>query len=456
MGGHSNIVVNQLRDHFDESEVDAITAVANELLARQVHDAAAMETGLGYVFAEFLAAKSAITQKHAALGGAPGKPTAMLQVGNGEGFGFRQEYESSSIYWRRDIGAWWVHGAIYTKYIALGGEDGKLGYPVTDEDGTADGVGRFTRFVHGSISYHPAVGVFAVRGDICVKWLTLGAEALGFPAMDETSCGDQAGRFSRFRSVRLGNETPDSSIYWRADLGPVPVIGRIRDRWLELGAETSYLGYPISDERAWYDPDSGKAGRISFFERGAIGYIFEDKQVLELPDRVVLKSGHVGVSSVGGWVELVASSAGTYHYRGHMHNSGFVAIQCTVGSVIVIPGFAGLTVQKEFDVGGTLAIDDRDQDWSSPSGYDPLIRQHWDAIRTQSSLVTSIKAELGAESFFTLIFFPVLAGLLIYALLSADPPEGQKCQTGDMHTVTDGNNRLVTEPTSVRCFPAKW
>lgn len=421
MGGHRNIIKSQIRDYFDEYEVAAIAAVADQLLSRQLHDSAAMESGRGYVFTEFVAAKSAIAQKYAAIGGAPGRPTAMLQVGSGEGFGFRQDYEVGAIFWRRDLGAWWVRGTIYTKYLALGGEGGKLGYPVTDEDGTADGPGRFTRFVHGSISYHPATGVFTVRGDIYVKWLELGAETLGFPIVDETSCGDQVGRYSRFRSLRPGTETPESSIYWRPDLGPAGVIGRIRDRWLELGAETSYLGYPLSDERQWYDPDTGKAGRISFFERGAIGYIFEDDQVVELPDRVVLKSGYIGVSSVGGWVELVASSAGTYHYRGHMHNSGFVAIECTVGSVIVIPGFAGLTVKKEFDVGGTIAIDDRDQDWNEPDGYDPLIRQHWDAIRTQSSLVTSIQADLGAESFFALIFFPALAGLLIYALLSGDP-----------------------------------
>ncbi len=64
--------------------------------------------------------------------------------------------------------------------------------------------------------------------------------------------------------------------------------------------EKSYLGYPVIDERDWYDPETGKPGRLSFFDRGGIGWLSEDQQVIELPDRVVLKSGHIGLSSVGG------------------------------------------------------------------------------------------------------------------------------------------------------------
>ena len=402
--------------------------------------------------AEHAAAKVAIDQKYQALGGAPGAPTSQVQIGTGEGLGFFRTYEKGAIYWRRDIGAWNVYGAIYAKYLALGGDASKLGYPVSDETGTADGSGRFNLFVHGAIYYHPTIGAFEVRGDIFLKWRSLGSEAYGYPLNDESKCADGVGRFNHFRALRADGTMPEASIYWRLDTGALSVVGAIRERWVALGMEKSYLGYPVTDERDWYDPETGKPGRLSFFDRGGIGWLSEDQQVIELPDRVVLKSGHIGFSSVGGWAELILSSKGTYDYRGHMHNSGFVDIYCPVSSVVVISGIeTALGVKKEFSVGGTLSVEDRDQDWSSPSGTSPIIQEQWDSIKSIAGLTTRVDAGLGAENFFTLIFFPIIAGLTVFVLLSGDPPDKQPCKVGQYHTLKDGNNNTIAEPDGVRC-----
>jgi hypothetical protein len=47
----------------------------------------------------------------------------------------------------------------------------------------------------------------------------------------------------------------------------VEVIGAIRDRWLELGGPSSFLGHPLTDELQMPGPDGG---RVSVLEHGSI------------------------------------------------------------------------------------------------------------------------------------------------------------------------------------------
>src|SRR5207302_222483 len=64
-----------------------------------------------------------------------------------DGFGrFELFSNAGSIYWTPSTGAWSVHGAIRDHWAAMGWERSVLGYPVTDENGTPDGVGRFNHF----------------------------------------------------------------------------------------------------------------------------------------------------------------------------------------------------------------------------------------------------------------------------------------------------------------------
>lgn len=104
-------------------------------------------------------------------------------------------------------------------YMALGGPTGILGIALTDEIPTADGAGRYTEFQRGAIYWSPSTGANGVWGDI-------------------------------------------------------------RNRWSQLGKEQSYLGLPLTDERAWTDPDNNKAGRISHFQRGAIAWTADNRKTV--------------------------------------------------------------------------------------------------------------------------------------------------------------------------------
>lgn len=85
-------------------------------------------------------------------------------------------------------GAREVHGAIRAKYLALGAEASVLGYPTTDETGTPDGIGRFNHFESGSIYWTPNTGAWEVHGLIRGYWAANGWERnpnLGYPITDE-------------------------------------------------------------------------------------------------------------------------------------------------------------------------------------------------------------------------------------------------------------------------------
>jgi len=137
--------------------------------------------------------------------------------------------------------------AIDDKYAALGGPGGFLGHPVDEGAGsaemdTADRRGRVRDFRGGSIYWSPATGAFEVHGDIRLKWGQLGGTRsfLGFPVTDELGTPDGVGRFNHFQG---------GSIYWTPNTGAHEVHGAIRDHWASMGWETSFLRYPTTDER---------------------------------------------------------------------------------------------------------------------------------------------------------------------------------------------------------------
>ena len=88
---------------------------------------------------------------------------------------------------RCDGGSGAATGAIGAKLRALGGCASVLGYPITDELRTPDGVGRYNVFEHGSIYWTEATGAHEVLGMIRDKWKELGWEAgaLGYPTSGE-------------------------------------------------------------------------------------------------------------------------------------------------------------------------------------------------------------------------------------------------------------------------------
>lgn len=177
-----------------------------------------------------------------------------------------------------------VFGGIAEKWNALGGAQGALGGPVSNETPTFDGVGRFQNFNGGIVSWHPETGAYAVWGAIGARWLEMGREAFGYPITDESTTPDGRGRFNHFRTVQLPGK-PEVSIYWTPETGAHPVWGGVRGRWAEIGWEQSFLGYPTAVEA-----DFEEGGRVGAFERGAI-YWWPDTGAIELGDVVVHYTG---------------------------------------------------------------------------------------------------------------------------------------------------------------------
>jgi uncharacterized protein with LGFP repeats len=207
---------------------------------------------------------SAIDDRYAELGGSAGvlgAPVTEETYADGRRVRFRV-FDHGAIYWflrTAPTEIYEVHGAIWALYQSLGGPDSFLEFPTSDETGCRDGVGRFSHFVGGSIYWTPDTGAHEVHGAIHDKWRSLGFEQspVGYPTTDESPCPDGVGRFNHFTG---------GSIYWTPQAGAHEVHGAIHQKWSELGWETSFLGYPTTDET----PDSYGTGRFNDFQGGSV------------------------------------------------------------------------------------------------------------------------------------------------------------------------------------------
>ncbi|MER9183919.1 hypothetical protein [Mesorhizobium sp. M0767] len=185
-----------------------------------------------------LSPEAVIQQKYNSLGGAGFAEIDRKDTGKA----WYLKYGSCICYNDAMHDAFEIHGEIYRKWIALGGL--AWGIPCTDETGTPDGVGRYNHFNNNtaSIYWTPNTGAQAIWGAIRGKWAAMGWErsVLGYPVTDETGTPDGVGRYNHFANA--------GSIYWTPNTGANVVYGDIRKKWESLGWEQSYLGYPTTDE----------------------------------------------------------------------------------------------------------------------------------------------------------------------------------------------------------------
>ncbi|HZD65175.1 MAG TPA: choice-of-anchor D domain-containing protein, partial [Acidimicrobiales bacterium] len=187
----------------------------------------------------------------------------VYSIGGGEA----QDFQGGSIYWSPATAAHAVHGAILAHYQALGGPLSFLGFPITDETGTPDGVGRFNHFANdGSIYWTPGTGAWSIHGAIRDHWAAMGWErsALGYPTSDETGVSDGVGRYNTFAGGGGG------AIYWTPRTGAWSVHGAILAHYQTLGGPTGVLGYPVTDETG--TPDG--VGRFNTFAGGGGASIY--------------------------------------------------------------------------------------------------------------------------------------------------------------------------------------
>jgi uncharacterized protein with LGFP repeats len=125
------------------------------------------------------------------------------ELATSDGAGRYNTFERGIIVWTTSLGAWEVHGLIHDRWVALGREKSVVGYPITDEKGTPDGVGRYNVFQRGSIYWSPSTGAHEVLGRIRDKYKDLGWEAgmLGYPTSGEYAVS--GGRRSDFQHGKL-------------------------------------------------------------------------------------------------------------------------------------------------------------------------------------------------------------------------------------------------------------
>ncbi|WP_425301176.1 alpha/beta hydrolase-fold protein [Nocardia neocaledoniensis] len=98
-----------------------------------------------------------------------------------------QSFEHGPMFYSAATGAHRVQGFILDKYAALGFENSPLGFPVAEEAPLKD-LGRYGRFEGGNIYWSPLSGTWAVRnGPVADAWGAQGFEngRLGYPVSDE-------------------------------------------------------------------------------------------------------------------------------------------------------------------------------------------------------------------------------------------------------------------------------
>lgn len=124
--------------------------------------------------------------------------------------GRRQEFQGAAIYWSLPTGAHNVQGTIRTKYLALGGPGGALGWPTSDEKVTPDGNGRYNTFERGAIYWSAATGAHAVSGLVGLMWANDGYEAgqWGYPTGAQTVEGTNVRQSFQGGVIRYSTANP--------------------------------------------------------------------------------------------------------------------------------------------------------------------------------------------------------------------------------------------------------
>ncbi len=135
--------------------------------------------------------------------------------------------------------AWIVTGDNLTRYTALGGAAGPLGYPTSDGVGTGHQL-----FANGALASSPAR---LVTGAILTKWTALGFEtgAAGLPTADATTTTSSSGVKALQQTFAKGTIFAETN---GANSGQAQfVFGLILARYQALGGPGSSFGLPTDD-----------------------------------------------------------------------------------------------------------------------------------------------------------------------------------------------------------------
>jgi aldose sugar dehydrogenase len=130
-----------------------------------------------------------------------GNDTTMQNRSNETDAKYYQNFTHGAIYWNRDTGPHVVYGDIYNKWKELGLESSFLGFPVTDEMYTLGKDATLVIFESGAIYRNSLTGTHEIHGSIFEKWKSMGAERsfLGYPITDEMPLSEGRGAIHYFQ-----------------------------------------------------------------------------------------------------------------------------------------------------------------------------------------------------------------------------------------------------------------
>lgn len=158
-------------------------------------------------------------------GSALGYPIGDQQSTSGNSAQF-VSFQSGAIYnWAQ--GTFELHGAVFAKWIELGSSTSVVGLPVTDVSTTTgrDGdAGSRGKFVNGGI-YSWSEGTFTLQGAIFAKYIALGGEqVIGYPRSDQLPHPNGEGVYNRLEYLEAfrdpeTNQYVETAIYSDATVG---------------------------------------------------------------------------------------------------------------------------------------------------------------------------------------------------------------------------------------------
>lgn len=101
--------------------------------------------------------------------------------------GVYQSFQGGKIYWSNDLGAIKFSNELYGTWTAYGAESGFLGKPTTDSLCGLKNNGCYQLFKNGALYWTSATGTQIIFGGIKEKWVSLGLEngKLGYPTSGE-------------------------------------------------------------------------------------------------------------------------------------------------------------------------------------------------------------------------------------------------------------------------------
>ncbi len=175
--------------------------------------------------------------------GSLGYPTSSKICGLRDA-GCYQMFEGGAILWSQSSGAKTsAFNAIRGTYSAHGLENGRFGYPVSDEACGLKGGGCYQMFQGGAILWSPTTGAQpSYFGGIRETYRSLGFEngRLGYPVGDEYCTLRDGGCYQSYEA---------GSLIWAPGIGTtLSPNGSIRTVWGSLGFENGWLGYPLNSE----------------------------------------------------------------------------------------------------------------------------------------------------------------------------------------------------------------